>query len=128
MTFTYSSTSITTDLAKVRLEIGDTDSTDPLFTDEEIAVFLAAEVTVLKAAARACEVQSRKYARDFNWDADGDKVDRTSRAKHYADLAVALRRRAGGTVQSRPTIRQDGNQPTGLERTHTDRLDQPFLE
>lgn len=121
MTFTYSSTSIATDLAKVRLEIQDVTSTSPLFTDEEINSFLDSEGSVLGAAARAAEVVSRKYAHDFNWKADGDEVDRVARAKMWAELAVSLRRRAAGTIRSRQTVNRDGWQPVALERDHADR-------
>lgn len=121
MTFTYSSTSIATDLAKVRLEIEDTDSTDALFTDEEINWFLADEGSVLAAAARASEVAARKFARDFDWTADGDSVSRAGRAQHYATLAITLRSRAAGGITSRSTVNRDGWQPLGAERSHTDR-------
>ena len=40
MTFTYDATSISTDLAKVRMLIRDTDASKPLFTDEEITAIL----------------------------------------------------------------------------------------
>ena len=36
MTFTWDPEALTTDLAKVRMRIGDTDTSYPIFTDEEI--------------------------------------------------------------------------------------------
>lgn len=53
MTFTYSTTDLTTSLAKVRRLIADTDSTNALFTDEEINFFLAESSGIYAAAALA---------------------------------------------------------------------------
>ena len=50
MTWTYDATSIGTDLAKVRLLIGDTETTDQQMTDEEINFFIDNEQTIYKAA------------------------------------------------------------------------------
>jgi hypothetical protein len=43
MTFTYTGTDLSTDLAKVRRLINDVDSTNPIFTDEEVNGFLTIE-------------------------------------------------------------------------------------
>ena len=118
MTFSYT---LSTDIGKVRLEIQDTASATALLTDEEIQVFLTDEGTVLGASARACEVISRKYAHDFNWTADGDTVDRQTRAKQWAELGAALRKRKGAGIVSRQTVNTDAYQPIGLERNHSDR-------
>lgn len=48
MAFTYD---LTTDVGKVRLQIADTDSTDPWFEDAEIEVFLSRENDDLDLAA-----------------------------------------------------------------------------
>ena len=53
MTFTYSNTNVSSELARVRLLIADTDSTNALFTDEEIAFFLDDGGSVYMAAAVA---------------------------------------------------------------------------
>ena len=119
-TYTYD---VTTNAGKVQLEVQDTttSSTTRLLSDEEYAVLLADEGTVLGAAARAAEIISRKYAHDFNWTADGDSVDRMTRAKQWADLAATLRRRGGAGIVSRQTKNTDAYQPIGLERNHSDR-------
>jgi len=59
VTFTYSSTNITTDLAKVRLALGDvTDQTSKgeSLTDEEINAILATETNVFKATLICCDL------------------------------------------------------------------------
>ena len=111
MTFTYNSTSITTDLAKVRLTIGDTNSADALLTDEEINALIALEGSgagVLRWAARCCEQIANQYARDFNWKGDGTEVNKGDRAKHYAALAVSLRKRADTGLTVVQTRHDDG--------------------
>lgn len=62
MTFTYDNT-LSTNLAKVRFRIGDTDSADPLFTDEEIGALLSSEGSVLKAALACCRSLAARFAR-----------------------------------------------------------------
>jgi hypothetical protein len=83
---------IATDRDKVRLLIGDTDSTKPQLYDDEIAFFLAA-----------------KYARGFEF-SDGER--RTfkpgERVEHYTKLAQRLRTRASGGVSVIQTTRVDG--------------------
>lgn len=118
MAYSYS---LSTDIGKVRLEIQDTTEATAIFSNEEIQVFLDDEGSVLGAAARACEVISRKYSHDFNWTADGDTVDRQTRAKQWAELGAALRKRKGSGIVSRQTVNVDAYQPIGLERNHTDR-------
>lgn len=51
MAFTYNTGDLTTDLAKVRLLLHDTDSSNPLFQDEEINAMLALEGNNVKRAA-----------------------------------------------------------------------------
>lgn len=111
MTFTYNSASITTDLAKVRMTIGDTNSADALLTDEEIAALIEIEGStagVTRWAARCCEAIATKFARDFNFTADGTTVDKGDRAKAYREMAVALRAQSGGGLGVVQTRHDDG--------------------
>lgn len=117
MTFTFDPTDLTTDLAKVRREIGDVNEDDPLLSDEEIALALSEEGSVLLAGARACDWIGRTFARDFDFEADGTKVMKAARAKQFRDLATDLRTRSAiatsgtggiGVVQTRNV---DGYQP-----------------
>ena len=108
MTFTYSSTSLATDLAKVRREIGDVNSADALLTDEEIQYALDTEGSVVLAAARAAEMIAATFARDFDWEADGTRVQKQARAAHYTTMAALLRRRALGGIAVVQTRHDDG--------------------
>jgi len=108
MTFTYSTAALTTPLAKVRLEIGDTDSAAALFADEEIAVKLSARAdSILLTAADLCDILARRFARAFDFESDNQKFARSQMSKQYAALAADLRSRASG-VASVPSTRIDG--------------------
>jgi len=97
MTFTYSSTSVTTALAKTRLEIGDTDSSAALFTDEELDVYLDNRSdNVLLAAADACDALASRFARAYDFETDGQSFKRGSMSGMWASRADALRRRSTG--------------------------------
>lgn len=117
MTWTYLSTDLSTDLAKVRREIADTNEDDQFLQDEEIQSALTSEGSVLLAAAKCCDWISRTFARDFDFEADGTRVMKAARAKQYRDLAEDLRERSAvessgtggiGVVQTRNV---DGYQP-----------------
>lgn len=97
-------TDLTTDIGKVRLEIGDTDSTrgrgkkpdGTNLTDAEIQYFLDEEGSVGRATAHACEALARA------WATVPDSM-RGNRSDHYSDVAKAwalqaetLRRQYGG--------------------------------
>ena len=109
MTFTYSSTDLSTDLAKVRLQIADTNSADPLLTDEEIAFAIADEGAGLTAAAARCaEMILARFARDFNWEGDGTSIDKVKRTEMYRQMAKDLRAKAAGGLTTLQTVNADG--------------------
>jgi len=92
----------------VRLALGDTDSTAPLFTDEEISVYTDARGTnVNLAAADACDALATRFARAFDFDTDGQKFSRSQMAKAYREMAERLRERGRGTTSLEVT-RKDG--------------------
>lgn len=108
MTFTYSVSDLTTALAKVRLEIGDTDSATALFADEEINAKLAERAdNILLTAADLCEILARRFARAFDFETDNQSFQRSQQSKQYAAMAEALRARASG-VTSVSSTRVDG--------------------
>lgn len=107
MAFTYSGTAIDTDLARVRLEIGDTVEAEALFTDEELQVFLDRESGVLLAAAAACDTLVRRFARAYDFETDGQRFMRSQMHKGYMATSIELRQRAAGVV-SNATTRIDG--------------------
>lgn len=98
---------LSTDRDKVRLLIGDTDSTDPLLYDDEVDACLAQRVVVTTsggttynlpaAAADACGAIAAKFARDFSFGEDGQRFDRAQRVGHYMALEQTLRARQGGS-------------------------------
>lgn len=91
MTFTYSSSSIGTNLAKVRLRLGDTVSDDPLLTDEEINHFLdECNDDVRAAALKSCRAIVAKHARTVNDSAAGINSSKTSKFQQYKDLLAEL--------------------------------------
>lgn len=92
MTWTYSSTSISTDLAKVRLRIGDTNTKDQLLTDEEINYYLGQKANVDLAAADCIEFGIiPKLSRDVDRSNLGMSATRSQKVQHYMDLAKRLR-------------------------------------
>jgi hypothetical protein len=91
MTFTFSNTSITTDLAKVRHLIGDTDSTDPLLTDEQITFELVEDSNIYLCAANCCDRICAQLARKIDRNGTGFSATRSQKFQHYKDLAEILR-------------------------------------
>lgn len=84
------------DRDRVRLMIGDTDSTDPKLTDAEIQRHVAAWPDNLDlAAAGAAEAIAAEYAAGYNFASDGQTFNRRERHTHYINLARELRRRGG---------------------------------
>src|SRR3990167_8626661 len=108
MTFTYSNTSLTTVLAKVRMEIGDTDSTTALFTDEALQVFSDSRGTsYLAAAADACDALATRFARDYDFQTDAQSFKRSQQSTAYREMAASLRARASG-ITTLVATRVDG--------------------
>jgi hypothetical protein len=97
MAFTYVSGS-TTDATRVRFNLGDTDENRSLFDDAEIGDLLAQESdSVDGAVALGAEILALRYARDFDFTADGSSFKKGSVSKMYSDLAVKHRALARGT-------------------------------
>lgn len=89
MTWTYAGT-LTTDLDKVRLLIGDTDTTQQQLTDEELNFFISEEETLHTAAAAACRALASKYARKVHREVGDLKLYAEQMYQHYLDLAKEL--------------------------------------
>lgn len=94
-----------TDLDRVRLMVGDTNSDDPLLYDDEIEALISRQqvsfddelVTNLPAAAAdAAGAIAAKFSREFNFAEDGQRFDRAQKVGHYMALEQRLRNRAGG--------------------------------
>ena len=107
MTWTYSSTDISTNLAKVRLLIGDTATADQQMTDEEINFFIDNEQTIYMAAYRCALALVAHYARRVDKEMGDLKLLAAQRHRHYMRLAEQLLKKnvpgipsAGGVWQT----------------------------
>jgi hypothetical protein len=84
---------------KLRLTIGDTDATAPVFSDEELDWFLSVRADdVLLAGADAADAAAAKYARAFDFSTDQQSFKRSAMYEHFMALAKTLRARASGLV------------------------------
>jgi hypothetical protein len=105
VTFSYT---LTADVGKVRLEIGDTVSGSGVrssganLTDEEIQVWLDAESDdVMLAAARACEMLARDWAKAASIQLGPRREQLSDVAKAWERQAQALRDQYGsGSIGS----------------------------
>ena len=102
MSFTYI---LTTDIGKLRLEIGDTSSTagrgvkpdGTYITDEELQVLLDREGSVVgRAAAATCEVLARMYARFVDMTVGPRRESLSQASQAFTVQAKELRRQYGG--------------------------------
>lgn len=97
MTWSYLP-SLATDKDRVRLKIGDTDTTSQLFSDEEIEALLTDNGDdVFETAAQLCDALATKYARRGNLRIDDFSIDFKSRAEHFAALADQIRQQAANS-------------------------------
>lgn len=94
MTWSYSGDPSSSNQDAVRFAIGDTDSTDQLMTDEEIAYLLTGS-TVTAASIAACEALAAKFARQVDRSVGNLSLSSSQRAKQFTELAATLRRRTG---------------------------------
>ncbi|HZT90284.1 MAG TPA: hypothetical protein VFA12_20255 [Stellaceae bacterium] len=72
----------------MRLLIGDTNSTNPLLQDEEIAFDLTQVPTVYGAAAMACSQVAAKFSSLADQSAGQTKIAYSQRAKAYRAMAA----------------------------------------
>ncbi|NIU03769.1 MAG: hypothetical protein GWN29_04945 [Gammaproteobacteria bacterium] len=93
MTWTYDSTDISTDLAKVRLEIGDTNTYDQGLTDEEINRYLGS-YSLAGATLRCAQALYAKWVRDVDRSNLGMSASRSQKLQHLRDLIEYLQARA----------------------------------
>lgn len=93
MAWTYSSPD-SGDRDKVRTYIGDTDSTDQLLSNEQIAYALSEGGTVKEAAAIAAEWIAALFARKSDTSVGDLSISYSQRAQQYRQLANGLRSRS----------------------------------
>jgi len=90
MTWTYTGDPSANDRDEVRFLIGDTDNTDQIVLDEEIAYAIAQEANNRLAAIRIIRAVAGKYSRKVDKAVGDLKMSYGQIAKHYIDLAVHL--------------------------------------
>jgi hypothetical protein len=104
VTWTYSPTSITTDLAKVRLQIGDTDTDDQLLSDEEINYVLGRYAGVDRASYECAKIllAQPEAARAFDRTGTGFSATRSQRFQHLKDIVDQWK--AGASLKAQPSL------------------------
>jgi len=73
-----------------RLLIGDTDTTDQVFSDAEVAYFLAQNTNVKRAAAIGCRAAAAKYARKINYSLGDLSEQLVQKVQNFTALAKEL--------------------------------------
>jgi hypothetical protein len=101
VTWTYDATILSTattasDRMKVRLLIGDTDTSRQQLQDEEVDFILSVQTVVTYAAADCADLLAAKYAFQVNTENSLLRISAAARHKHYADLAKRLRANGPG--------------------------------
>lgn len=97
MTTTYN---LATDNGKLRLNIGDTDITNAVFTDEELAVFLATGGSVVSGSARALRAWAAKYGANASAEKIGDYSYQQKTVENMLKLAAGFDAQEAGTPVS----------------------------
>lgn len=91
MTWTWDATDLSTDLARVRMAVGDVNSVEQLLSDEQIAAILADYPDWREASAEACAAIRAKLARTVDRSNQGISATRSQAMQHYLDLETTLR-------------------------------------
>lgn len=94
MPFTYSGNPSDSAESRIRFEIGDTDMSDPLLSDEEISFAISQEGSLSGIKARCFEAISAKFAREADKRIGQTSVNASQRAQHFEALAKKFRQRA----------------------------------
>jgi len=119
MTWTYSNDPANNTRDELRLLVGDTNTSDQLLSDEEIAYYLGLNGSdALASAPSACEGIAAKFSRQANTTNQGLSVAASERAKAYLALANELRDKAvtvadvfagGLTISGKEALDQDSD-------------------
>lgn len=88
---------------RIRFELGDTDSANPLLQDEEIDAVIVIEGGFYRAAAMCAFTIARKFSREVSYSVGPLKLDLGARAKSYREMAdVFLKQAAREGTQPYP--------------------------
>jgi len=120
MAFTYTDPG-TSSRDWIRWRVGDTDSTDPLQTDAEIAAALATYGSKFKAASAVARAIAAKFSRKADIGMDQLSISHSQKAKAYLALAGEIEAGVaqdagcvgaiGISVADRDTERDDEDRP-----------------
>ncbi len=94
MSFSYDPTGLSTELNRIRLEIGDTDENDYYLLDEEVAQIQSEKSTFFLRVAKCCELICSKIARDVKVKMGRFSEDSGDVYQRYKDMAVVFNRLA----------------------------------
>lgn len=119
MAFSYISPSSST-RDEIRFLIGDVDSDDPQFSDDEIDYIETQTASALLAAAYAARLLATKYARLADTTIGDLEVKHSQRSRRYLEMARELEKQGqieAGTYVAEPVV-------TGISVTEIDSVDQ----
>lgn len=102
MTWTYSGNPSSSTRDEVRFLVGDTDTTDQLVSDEEIAYSVAEQPTTMLAAALVAQSIASKFARKADKSVGDLSIAYSQQAKAYQDLEKRLRETAARRGSAAP--------------------------
>ncbi len=91
-------TSLTADKDKVRLYIGDTISTIPLLSDEEIGAAITLHGDLFETAEHLCRALSARFGREAEIETDVLKDKKSKQAEHFLKLAEKYAEQTGDTA------------------------------
>lgn len=86
MTWSYSGNPASSSLNAVRFLVGDTDSADPIVTDEEINFAIGINSDVYAASVIVIKAIIAKYSRDVDSQIESVRVSSSQRVSHFTNL------------------------------------------
>lgn len=125
MTFTYTNDPANSTLDRVRVLLGDIDSTVPLVTDEVLNYYISENSTAEGAAADAADHLAAKYAIDVNNTNVSLSVSAGERHRQFRALAADLRSRRNIKALMNATILVGGISKTERDSLEADTDDIP---
>lgn len=126
MTWTYTNDPVSVPVDEVRLLVQDTDSTDPLISDEEINYFISKGGTGVGAAYLAALSISAKFGRLADERTGQIEVKWSQRARAYAALAADLKRQMSLNVCPMPYAGGTSLSDIEINKANTDRNQEAF--
>jgi hypothetical protein len=127
MSWTYSFDPTASTKDAIRFLVGDTVSTDPLVSDEEIAFSIAQEGSTYYAAAAVCKAIAGKFARSVQKSDGTLSIMSQQRYEQYLKLADTLRARGRLDIQAPFVGGIDQAEHDSNEQNYGESLVTPFF-